>query len=167
MLKKLFCVIICAAMLCGITGCGVIKINYDSTSSTDDVRYFPSRASREMFYSIQRYLKKGNAEALSELFAEDYSTSIDEVQDALNFIDGKILSFDKERLHTDGGKKREGKYTYYSYGGSFYAITDNGKRYLIDFAGCVVDDETPGNVGLEHIRIWDDPNENPKIILGF
>ncbi|MCH5197130.1 MAG: DUF5104 domain-containing protein [Oscillospiraceae bacterium] len=148
MLKKLFCVIIVFAVVCSLTGCGFLRREKEI-----DPKRSPHRYVDKVLQDMEDYLKEGDAENLHKLIAKGSRATVEEVQGLLDFIDGEIVSFDKESLQPNGGTVKYGEYLKYAYGGRFNISTSNGKEYECHFAGYVVNDEKPEKVGLEYIAI--------------
>ena len=148
MFKKIAALVLCGAVLFGLTGCG----NISSPNS-------PYNVSRTMLHDIQDCLGNADANSLNDLFAEylfegyDY-VNTHETQSLLNFIDGTIKSFDKEGISSAGAKtNKDGEYVEYGYNGRFTFVTDKNTQYKVYFSGTAVSVKSPETLGLEKIII--------------
>ena len=77
----------------------------------------------------------------------DIDTQIDE---AFDFIDGEIVSYDEPFSSASGGVEKK------SYGAQTQnIITDKGTEYKISFEGWLTNEEEPEKVGVSYIRVID------------
>ncbi|MCH5206309.1 MAG: DUF5104 domain-containing protein [Oscillospiraceae bacterium] len=167
MFKKLVCVIICAAMLCSLTGCGFLKFDSSKEREPIDPAVSPRSYISQMSQNIKDYLKKGDAENLHRLFGEYFGVTVTNIQGLLNFIDGEIVAINNDRIQSNDKEMRDGKYTYYGYGGRFTISLENGKEYVCHFAGYAVYDEKPEKVGLEKLYLINENDEKDRYGVGL
>lgn len=167
MLKKLFCVIIVFAMLCSLTGCGFLKFDSSKEKEPIDPTVSPSVYSRQISQNIKEYLKDGNVENLYGLFGKYFGVTTNDIQKLLNYIDGEIISFSNDSIQKNGGKVRDGKYTYYAYGGSFTVFTNTKMEYQVYFTGYAVHNDEPRKTGLEKITILNNIDLNDGYGVGL
>lgn len=161
MLKKIAALVLCGAMLCGLTGC-----SFGRKEKEIDPKHSPNRYVDKVLQDMQDYLKESDANALYELFADYSGATVQEVQGLLNFIDGEIASFDENCLQPNGGTVKYGEYLEYAYGGQFNISTSSGKEYECHFAGYAVHDEKPEKVGLEWLAIINVEDEKDRYGVG-
>ncbi|MCH5197128.1 MAG: DUF5104 domain-containing protein [Oscillospiraceae bacterium] len=161
MFKKLVCVIICAAMLCSLTGCAFLRRKKEI-----DPKRSPYRYVEYMIRDMQDYLKEGDAESLSVMFGDYLKVTADDVQKLLAFIDGEIVSIDRASIEPGGGKKRE-VYIEYAYGGEFNISTSSEKEYVCYFTGYAVYDEKPEKIGLENFSVVNLADEKDRYGVGY
>ena len=161
MFKKIAALVLCGAVLCGLAGC-----EFGRKEKEIDPKRSPHDYAVQVRQNIQKYLKKGDAEAISAMFSEYYATSPQEVQGLLNFIDGKIVSFDKSSIQSNGHSVEYGVYSEYGYGGQFNISTNSGKEYECHFAGYAVYDEEPEQVGLGRLSIINVVDEKDRYGVG-
>ena len=135
-------------MLCGLTGCA-----FGRKEKEIDPKRSPHDYVRQVLQNIQDYLKEGDADSLCAMFADYYNVTLQEVQGMMNFIDGKIVSFDNNSIRPGAKEVYYGEYKLYSYGGRFTFSTNTGTEYKGYFAGYAVYNEEPEKVGLEDIYI--------------
>ena len=160
-MKKIAALVLCGALLCGLTGCA-----FGRKEETIDPKYSPRAYSEQALQNIQDYLKNGNAEALSAMFADYYVATTQEVQGLLNFIDGKIVSFDNNSLECGGKSVKYGEYSKYFYNGRFTVKTSNQVEYQVYFNGAAVHEKQPEKVGVEDITFINLANEKDRYGIG-
>ena len=167
MLKKIMVLLICGIIVCGLTGCGIIWFNDDKEKKSIDPAISPRRYSSQILHDVENYLKYENAEALCSLFSVYANVSTHKVQGLLDFIDGEIVSIDNASIKSGGGKKRDGKYTYYAYNGRLIVKTDKEVKYQVYFNGAAVFDEKPEKVGVSDISFINFADSHDGYGVGF
>lgn len=141
MLKKIWIVIVSVTTLL-LTGC-----NFDGEEYKT-----PDRQAKDLQSDIMKCFINQDKETLKSFFSEyvidnyaDIDTQIDE---AFDFIDGEIVSYDEPFSRATGPMDEK------SYGATTdNIITDKGTKYRIIFAGMLTDDENPDYVGVNSIKI--------------
>ena len=112
----------------------------------------PTKLATERQTEIMECFVNKNGETLKSFFCEyvmenypDIDTQIDK---ALNFLDGKIVSYDEPFSYELGGLDHK-------YYGSFTdnIITDNGTGYKIIFHGYLTNDKEPKKIGITCITV--------------
>jgi hypothetical protein len=114
---------------------------------------------RNMTEAILQALDDHDSETLKGMFCE-YARELPEldqqIQAAMDFYEGKLVSYDKDDSILGGGgyKEIEEIITLIATGGAVYDIsTDAGKRYAMSFSNYLVYWNHPESVGLSVVRI--------------
>ena len=108
--------------------------------------------------SILKAFDEQDQEALKSLFCEKSQAipELDEqIQAAMDFYEGKMVSYDDSSIWTSDGQRREaGIITRVTTGGRIrYIETDAGKHYTIAFSNHLVNKDDPDKVGISKLRI--------------
>ena len=159
-MKIRFTLLIVLLLCILFSGCGIgsdlsesgYKPN-DKVEIKDPANAHPWSVSYNLGIDLETYLLDGNAEAIADLFCDKWAVDVEDVQSALNFIDGKIEYIDHKALESGMKEMRNGIYTLYTYAGRRNIHTDNGKEYIIYFSGVAVWEGHPSVIGLERIEI--------------
>lgn len=115
----------------------------------------PDEISKETLSQIVSCFEKGNKVQLKELMSNyiiaNDSQLDNEIDDAFDFIDGKIISYDKPFANAMGSHEKK------ACGGRVTnIITENGTEYSISFTGWLTYDIDESKIGVEGIRIVND-----------
>ena len=127
--------------------------------------------------AILKCFEKKDKETLKSIFSEKIRKRKEfdsEIDTALNFIDGKIVSYDPDTDGGSGDSIDDGKINYIRLYIHIRDIkTDKEKKYSIFGTYYIKNGIEPDNIGLEFITIYDDTNANdsdladcPKITVG-
>ena len=127
--------------------------------------------------AILKCLEKKDKETLKSMFSEKIRKRKEfdsEIDTALNFIDGKIVSYDPDTDGGSGDSIDDGKINYirlYIYIRDIK--TDKEKKYYISGLYYVKNGIEPDNIGLAALTIFDttnaknsDYNKEPQVIVG-
>lgn len=141
MLKKI-CIVIISVTTLLLTGCNFDSVEYKT----------PDQKAEERQNDIMQCFINKDKGTLKSYFSEyviDNHTDIDtQIDEAFDFIDGEIVSYDEPFARTTRNSERQ------SYGATTEnIITDKGTEYWIVFAGTLTDDENPDYVGVNSIKI--------------
>lgn len=146
----------------------IISFAIVSSSCSEHVN---SRDVRDVAEKWMECVKNKDADALLEHFSQKIrdnrsEKTMDEIHQLLDYIDGNIVSYS----YNSGSmmeKKEKGHIYYYVCTPTFEKVTtDNGKTYTISFACHYIYDEKPEHKGLERISIYENDNEENKLIIG-
>lgn len=129
-----------------LTGCSI----WDKTDSEEYKS--PGNLAKERQAEIMACFINKDAETIKSFFSEyviethpDIDSQIDE---AFNFLDGEIVSYDEPFTRASGSYNRK------SYGAcTMNIITDKETEYRIDFMGQLTNDENPERIGVRCITI--------------
>ncbi len=92
--------------------------------------------------------KNSMKKLMSDYIIEDDTQLDNEIEEALNFIDGKIVSYDEpfgDAMGSHEKKECSGRVT--------NIITQNGTEYSISFTGWLIYDTDESKIGVEGIRV--------------
>jgi len=140
----------------------IVNIMAFSTLCSCDSREYktPTQQAEEMQTEIMKCFENEDKETLKSFFSEYTVDNFDldsQIDEAFDFIDGKIISYDEPFGRADGSSERK------AYGATTKnIITDKGIKYEIDFAGRLTDREEPDNIGVASIKIIDLTNPYDK-----
>lgn len=157
-------------MLCSIvlSGCGLFK----ETELYKDTT-LPNRISTQQGEAIMNCLKTGESDELKSYFCKAVSDSHNldaEIDEALKFIEGKIISDGTWRYFTSSETSwREGEETLCTVSPSIVDIqTDAGEVYQIHFHAYVICKENKDYVGITYISISkkDVYDTDPEVQIG-
>ena len=145
-------VLLLTAMAIALTGCSASnKTNSEEYKSPGDL-------AKERQTEIMECFISKDAETIKSFFSEyvietypDIDTQIDE---AFNFLDGEIVSYDEPFSSESGSKERK------AYGGDTRnIITDKGTEYKISFKGWLTNSKETDKVGVLSIKVIDMTDE--------
>lgn len=146
----------------------IISFSIVSSSCNEHVYSWDVRNVAEKWMEC---VENKDADALFEYFSQKIKdnrseTTMDEIHQLLDYIDGDIVSY----KYNSGGmmeRKEKGHIYYYTCTPTFEKVTtDNGKTYTIHFACHYIYDEKPEHEGLEQITIYEDDDDENKLIIG-
>ena len=141
-------------------------------------KYVNTRSSSQtQGHAILKCFEKKDKETLKSMFSEKIRkrTELDsEIDTALNFIDGKILSFDPDTDGGSGDSIDNGKINYIRLYPHISDIkTDKEKKYSISGLYYVKNGIEPDNIGLVALTIYDTTNtknfdhtKDPQVTVG-
>ena len=127
--------------------------------------------------AILKCFEKKDKETLKSIFSEKIRKRKEfdsEIDTALNFIDGKIVSYDPDTFGGDGDAIDEGKIKYIRLYIHISDIkTDKDKKYYISALYYIKNGIEPDNEGLVALTIYDetnteglDPTNYPQVTVG-
>lgn len=159
--KRILYVISVCAMLCTMSGCDQVTRAVDAPNG----ELSASKIAKEQAGIILECLKTGDSEKLEEQFCKNISSTHDlkaEIAGAIEFIDGNIIDDGKWIGMTSGGESIDnGKITKLSIHPTMcYVKTDTGQEYRIRFYGYLVYAKDSNNVGMTHITIHSEKDDN-------
>jgi len=136
MIKKI-CIVIVSVTTLLLTGC-----NFDGEEYKT-----PDRQAKDLQSDIIECFINQDKETLKSFFSEyviDNYTDIDtQIDEAFDFIDGEIVSYDEPFSRAAGPSDKK------SYGADTNNIkTDKGTEYSISFKGWLTNDEEPDKIGI-------------------
>lgn len=143
MLKKI-CIVIISVTTLLLTGC-----NFDGEEYKT-----PSQQAEELQSDIIECFINKDKETLKSYYSkyviENYTNIDTQIDEAFDFIDGEIVSYDEPFPSECGGMEKK------SYGAQTQnIITDKGTEYKISFEGWLTNEEEPEKVGVSYIRVID------------
>ena len=148
-MKKIFCIFI-AFLLLSLSSCTDADPTSDTSSSKKSQT--PSEVARDYMSQILNCFENDDKNSLKELISDyiiENDTELDnEIEAALDFIDGKIVSYDKLIGNAMGSyekKEIDGKI--------LGIITEHGTEYRMDFKGWLTYDADESRIGVEGIRV--------------
>ncbi len=98
---------------------------------------------------------------------DNYSDqSLKEINTLLEYINGKIISYDYAGSSGGEENKHDGKIYYYSCYPKFVITTDAKKTYTIEFSYHYIWDEHPEYEGINMIFIREDNDYNTELSIG-
>ena len=98
---------------------------------------------------------------------ENYQdSSLDEIRQLFEYIDGAITSYNYEGKGGGQEAKNDGIICYYSCHPEFDFTTDTGQTYTISFSYLYIWNEHPEYEGINMIQICKDGNWGEKLIIG-
>ncbi len=153
-MKKIISIILSAAVLCTLTGCGWIARAADALNWEIKAK----QIANEQAEIILDCFKTGDSEELEAQFCKNISSSHDlkaEIAEAIEFIDGNIIDDGEWTGMSSGGESvGDGEITKLSIHPTMcYVKTDTGQEYRIRFYCYLVYEKDPNNVGMTHITI--------------
>lgn len=111
----------------------------------------PTQQAKEIQTEIMKCFENGDKETLKSFFSEYATDNYDldsQIDEAFDFIDGKIVSYDEPFGRADGSSERK------AYGATTKnIITDKGITYKFSFAGQLTNKKEPDNIGVASIKI--------------
>ena len=128
------------------------SVNDDSSSPENKT---PDEISKETLSQIISCFENDDNSELKKMMS-DYIINNDsqldnEIEDAFDFIDGKIVSYDNPFANAMGSHEKK------ACGGRVTnIITENGTEYSISFTGWLTYDSDESKIGVEGIRIVND-----------
>ena len=93
-------------------------------------------------------------------------SSLDEIRQLFEYIDGAITSYNYEGKGGGQEAKNDGIICYYSCHPEFDFTTDTGQTYTISFSYKYIWNEHPEYEGINMIQICKDGNWGEKLIIG-
>ena len=157
-MKKIFCIFI-AFLLLSLSSCTDADPTSDTsnTTPTSDTSsskksQTPSGVAKDYMSQILNCFKNDDKDSLKELMSDyiiENDTELDnEIEAALDFIDGKIVSYDDPFGDAMGSHEKK------ACGGSVWSIiTEHGTEYSLSFTGWVTYDADESRIGVEGIRV--------------
>ncbi len=158
MMKKIFCIFI-AFLLLSLSSCTDTDPTSDTsnTTPTSDTSSShknqpPAGVAKDYMSQILNFFENDDKNSLKELMSDyiiENDTELDnEIEAALDFIDGKIVSYDDPMGDAMGShEKKEIS------GRVLNIITEHGTEYNISFAGWLTYDADESRIGVEGIRV--------------
>jgi hypothetical protein len=127
-----------------------------------------SQFTKDLAQEIMDAFTEKDEEALFSLFSQElqeYPLAREQIQEAFNFIDGEIISYELPAFAEGGGKViEEGKIMSENIAPIIYDIeTDSGKRYQILFQYFIIFEYDKNREGLVLVSVFE-VDENDKII---
>ena len=112
----------------------------------------PDRQAKDLQSDIMKCFINQDKETLKSYFSkyviENYTNIDTQIEEAFDFIDGEIVSYDDPFSRAAGPSDEK------SYGADTNNImTDKGTEYRIIFAGMLCDKENPDYVGVNSIKV--------------
>lgn len=135
----------------------------------------PSQVAKSQASTIIECFNTGEIEKLKLLFCENIQNTHNlekEIAEAIEFIDGKIVSEgDWYGMYAGGESIRDGKLVKQDiHPGMQNVKTDNGSIYRIVFSSYLVYAENSDNIGMTYITIYDETcgysENNDKCTIG-
>jgi hypothetical protein len=112
---------------------------------------------KKLSVEVMEYIKDGDIESLKNLFCLTIQNTHNldkEIAEALEFIDGEIVSHDEPKGSTGAGKMREEGWIELGLSGRIENIlTDTGKIYRIRFHSYAIYKANEDNVGITSMNI--------------
>ena len=93
-------------------------------------------------------------------------SSLDEIRQLFEYIDGAITSYNYEGKGGGQEAKNNGIIYYYSCHPEFDFTTETGQEYTISFSYHYIWNEHPEYEGINRIQICKDGNWGEKLIIG-
>jgi hypothetical protein len=135
------------------TGCGFILQPLGSEGN----EIINDGTAQRLSAEVMEYIKDGDIESLKNLFCLTIQETHDldkEIAEALEFIDGEIISHDEPHGITGDAKVRDGEWIELGLSGRISNIvTDTGYIYRIRFHSHAIYKANNDNVGITYIRI--------------
>ncbi len=133
-----------------LTGCSVLDEIFNKTTSGESK--VPSTLAKERQTEIMECFINKDGETLKSFFSEYVLENVPDldtqIETALNFLDGEIVSYDEPFPVAMGSSERK------FYGGvTENIITDKDTEYQILFHGWLTNDEKPKEVGVYCITV--------------
>jgi len=123
------------------------------TSCDENEEYkTPDQLAKERQTEIMECFINKDKETLKGFFSEyvinKYPDIDSQIDEAFNFLDGEIVSYDEPNSRASGPSDRK------SYGGTTLNIfTDKDTKYKISFTGWLSNSEQPDKVGIIRVKI--------------
>lgn len=154
-----------------LTGCHVKDIvdglKENSASEENKTAY---QLADERQDEIMECIKNGDKERLKSFFTDDILEAFpqidDDIEEALDFIDGEIVIFYGQAKYADTYANAD--FGYRTYGASSFDVeTNKGTKYVISFWGQLSDEDPPKEEGVRCIRIKNISKEWPDMPNGW
>ena len=154
-----------------LTGCNSKDITDILKDDSDSEEYKSAyRLADERQEEIMECIKSEDKERLKSFFADDILETFpridDDIDAALEFIDGEIVVFFGQAKYADTYENAD--FGYRPYGASSFDVeTDKGTKYVISFWGRLSDEDPPKEEGVICIRIKNISKEWPDMPDGW
>ena len=154
-LKSIFIILMTTIMSVVLVGCnGVVMDVTKETQQAEDVF---------------NYLKDKDAEGLKSLFCDKIIESSedldDQIKEAMDFFDGKIVSYEQISSGSGGSSNRNGKTVELSATPHIKGIiTDTGEKYEVFFNTYIIYTDYEDRVGISQLTIKSD--DGRKCVVG-
>lgn len=127
----------------------------------------PAQKAKQSCDDVLRFLESKDTVNLKSLFCEkiqeDYVQLDDDIEKAMNFFQGEILSYDHP-LYGESESIRDGEYYKYSVSPSIHEIkTDSNRKYHIIYYYNIINKDYPESIGISEIMITAENGETCKI----
>lgn len=170
--KKLYTSILLSILLSFmLTGCLAEDIVDELAENSDSEKYKTAyQLANERQAEIMECIEGGDKERLKSFFADDILKAFphidDDIDAALNFIDGEILWFGGQARYADTYANAD--FGYRTYGASNFQVeTDKGTWYVISFWGQLSEEDPPKEEGVRCIRIKNISKDWPDMPNGW
>ncbi|NLZ46438.1 MAG: DUF5104 domain-containing protein, partial [Clostridiales bacterium] len=159
-MKKLFLIAITLIMCVGMSACTPVGNILSKFENSSDKYITPDKQADNLTLQIFECFLDKDSEELKSLFSKNIQDSYEhdtEIQEAFNYIDGNIISYDKPDGEIQGESRRGEKgVTELIFGGKIRNIeTDKGKVYSISFTSYAINKDDENNVGVLSIGVID------------
>ena len=183
--EKIFVSIAFCLILISITGCkkeiddiskfgeaivsGFNDIVEEVDESMSDLIYKPRKEANDLFEEFMVALENNNNSAIKSMFAEDLINSNDkideEIQNAVDFFEGNIVSYDYVGTPASSESYREGELVYANIGSAYTkSIVTDVETYRLSFSAVIINKKKPTQEGIW--RFWIGRNDDEQIIIG-
>ncbi len=159
-MKKLFLIIILCLFL---SACNKSNVFQDSNTHSQE------KEANLILSNLLTYLENNDTSAIKDLFADNLIINSDtldnEIQQMVEYFDGKVISYKKIGTVAGEISYRDGKVTY-SVASNAHTneIVTDSCTYKLSFAAILVNDDNKASEGLW--RIWIGKSDNDYLIIG-
>ncbi len=148
---------------------GVNDLADKAGKAVSNLSYNPRAEANDMLEDLLVALENNDNEAIKAMFAWDLITSngkIDEeIQNAVDFFDGKVVSYDYVGTPASGEKYRDGEIAYARIGSAVSeSIVTDVDTYRISFSAVIINKKKSTQEGIW--RIWIRNSDDVRIQIG-
>ena len=134
-----------------------------------DLIYKPRKEANDLFEEFLVALENNDNSAIKSMFAEDLINSNDnideEIQNAVDFFEGKVVSYDYVGTPGSGESYREGELVYACIGNAHTKrIVTDVDTYRLSLSAIIINKTKPTQEGIW--RIWIGRSDDEQIIIG-
>lgn len=148
---------------------GVNDLTDKAGKAVENFNYNPRKIANDMLEELLVALKNNDNEKIKTMFAQDLINSNDnideEIQNAVDFFEGNIVSYDYVGTPASGESYREGELVYARIGSAYTeSVVTDVDTYTISFAAVIVNKNKPSQEGFW--RIWIRNSDDERIQIG-
>lgn len=166
-MKKIAALVLCGAVVFGITGCSSIKdrafemlsdaIEKVESRNEENGNISPHKYAVNTFNEVFELVRAKDKQGIYDMFSEDakkYSDLMPEIEKLVEFMDGEVTEIGHVGASSDYASVRDGVTVSASYSADALVTTDNRTLYWVK-VGVITADEDETRLGLDWIYILD------------
>ena len=163
MFKKIAALVLCGAVICGLTGCGRVTglvsgvMSAVESHDEENGNISPHKYAVNTFNEVLELVQAKDCQAIYDMFSEDaknYADLMPEIEKLVEFMDGEVVEMRHVGASSDYASVRDGETVSAAYSANTYVTTDSGILYWFK-VGVITADEDETKLGLDWIYILD------------